>query len=58
MWHIIQVRSPKRSKNQHIVGKLQTFPLRTLQSNETCDIKNGTYEATRIKKIDSKRLKL
>lgn len=46
MWHIVQVCSPEKSKNKHIVGKLQRFPTGTSYFNKIYVIGKRTYQAT------------
>ena len=49
MWHILQVHSPEKSKKQHIMRKLQPFPIGIPKFNETYRVKNKTHQDTKGK---------
>ena len=57
-WHIVQVHSPEKSKNQDIVGKLPSFPHGILESNETCRIGKRTRQATARKNFRLREAKI
>lgn len=44
MWHVVQVRSPEQSKNQHILGKIPRFPLSISEINKTYEIRTQTHQ--------------
>jgi hypothetical protein len=48
MWQAIQVRSPKKLKILHIVGKLSLFPLGISELNKTGGIGKRTHQDTTI----------
>lgn len=49
MWILKQVLSPKRANNQHIVGKLEPFPIGILELKNTIEFQRGHIKIPRAK---------